>query len=74
MDAAEHPHRPRRPQSGVPADSFAKVAGLWQGRVDRAGQGAGNEPMLIRPDGYVCWAGDPDDLEPALSRWFGMPL
>jgi hypothetical protein len=29
--------------------------------------------MLIRPDGYVCWAGDPDTLEPALGHWFGEP-
>lgn len=56
-----------------PADRFAKVAALWQDRVDRAGQGADAEPMLIRPDGYVCWAGNPDDLEPALGHWFGEP-
>ncbi|ADJ44712.1 3-(3-hydroxy-phenyl)propionate hydroxylase [Amycolatopsis mediterranei S699] len=56
-----------------PADRFAKVAALWHDRVDRAGQGAGTEPMLIRPDGYVCWAGNPDDLEPALGHWFGEP-
>ncbi|OXM52690.1 3-(3-hydroxyphenyl)propionate hydroxylase [Amycolatopsis thailandensis] len=56
-----------------PGDRFAKVADLWPDRVDRAGQGADTEPMLIRPDGYVCWAGDPDDLEAALGRWFGAP-
>ncbi|GAB3745486.1 FAD-dependent monooxygenase [Amycolatopsis oliviviridis] len=56
-----------------PADRFAKVTDLWSDRVDRAGQGAGTEPMLIRPDGYVCWAGDPDDLEAALGHWFGAP-
>ncbi|MEA5365515.1 FAD-dependent monooxygenase [Amycolatopsis sp., V23-08] len=56
-----------------PADRFAKVAGLWPDRVDRAGQGTGAEPMLVRPDGYVCWAGDPDTLEPALGHWFGEP-
>ncbi|AHH97379.1 FAD-dependent monooxygenase [Kutzneria albida] len=56
-----------------PADTFAKVADLWSDRVDRAGQGADTEPMLIRPDGYVCWAGSADDLEPALGRWLGEP-
>lgn len=56
-----------------PADRFAKVAAPWQDRVDRTGQGADAEPMLIRPDGYVCWAGNPDDLEPALGHWFGEP-
>lgn len=30
--------------------------------------------VLIRPDGYVAWAGDPDDpaLAEALARWFGL--
>lgn len=56
-----------------PADRFAKVAAPWQDRVDRAGQDTDTEPMLIRPDGYVCWARDPDDLEPALAHWFGEP-
>ena len=56
-----------------PADRFAKVAALWPDRLDRAGQGTDAEPMLIRPDGYVCWAGNPDNLEPALGHWFGEP-
>ncbi|MGW6841140.1 FAD-dependent monooxygenase [Streptomyces sp. NPDC054958] len=56
-----------------PADTFARVAGPWSGRVDRVGEGARTEPMLIRPDGYVCWAGAAD-LEPALERWFGERL
>ncbi|WP_369394774.1 FAD-dependent monooxygenase [Streptomyces sp. CG1] len=60
-----------------PADTFAKVAALWSDRVDRVGQGADTEPMLIRPDGYVCWASNPDgsthDLERALGCWFGEP-
>jgi 2-polyprenyl-6-methoxyphenol hydroxylase-like FAD-dependent oxidoreductase len=56
-----------------PTGGFAKVADLWSDRVDRAGQGADTEPVLIRPDGYVCWAANPDDLEPALARWFGEP-
>lgn len=55
-----------------PADTFARVAGPWSDRVDRVGQGAPTEPMLIRPDGYVCWAGAAD-LESALDRWFGEP-
>ncbi|WP_053727970.1 FAD-dependent monooxygenase [Streptomyces sp. WM6378] len=55
-----------------PADTFATIAGPWSDRVDRVGQGADTEPMLIRPDGYVCWAGA-GDLEQALDRWFGEP-
>ncbi|MFE0103499.1 FAD-dependent monooxygenase [Streptomyces sp. NPDC059009] len=53
-----------------PADAFAKAADPWSDRVDRVGQGTDTEPMLIRPDGYVCWAGE-SDPEPALDRWFG---
>jgi hypothetical protein len=36
--------------------------------------------LLVRPDGFVAWAGDenaePDlpALEKTLSRWFGYPL
>jgi hypothetical protein len=63
-----------------PAATLASVADLWSDRVDRAGQGAGTEPMLIRPDGYVCWASNPGgradgtaNLEPALRYWFGEP-
>jgi 2-polyprenyl-6-methoxyphenol hydroxylase-like FAD-dependent oxidoreductase len=58
-----------------PADTFAKAADPWSdrvNRVDRVGQGADTDPMLIRPDGYVCWAGT-DDPEPALHHWFGEP-
>lgn len=55
-----------------PDDAFAEAAGPWSHQVDRAGKGAGVEPMLIRPDGYVCWAGA-DGLEAALAHWFGAP-
>jgi hypothetical protein len=31
--------------------------------------------LLLRPDGYVAWAGGSGaDPRPALSRWFGPPL
>ncbi|MEU6054462.1 FAD-dependent monooxygenase [Streptomyces xanthochromogenes] len=58
-----------------PADAFAELAAPWTGRVDRTDRvapGAGTGPMLIRPDGYVCWAGG-DGLEAALGHWFGEP-
>ncbi|MFI9271503.1 hypothetical protein ACIGXM_12420 [Kitasatospora sp. NPDC052896] len=28
------------------------------------------ESVLVRPDGYVCWAGDAG-LTDALTHWFG---
>ncbi|MER0447235.1 FAD-dependent monooxygenase [Streptomyces sp. Edi4] len=55
-----------------PDDAFAKAAEPWSDRVDVAGRGAATEPMLIRPDGYVCWAGTVG-LEAALGHWFGDP-
>jgi hypothetical protein len=49
----------------------AKCPG-WEDRVS-AIPAEGGEAMLVRPDGYVAWAGSPDDgtLQPALERWFG---
>jgi 2-polyprenyl-6-methoxyphenol hydroxylase-like FAD-dependent oxidoreductase len=29
--------------------------------------------VLVRPDGIVAWAGDPDTFEEAAARWFGHP-
>ncbi|MFH8628176.1 FAD-dependent monooxygenase [Streptomyces vietnamensis] len=37
---------------------------------------SGASAVLVRPDGYVAWAGGPDDLAGltrALRRWFGAP-
>ncbi|GAA4236402.1 FAD-dependent monooxygenase [Actinomadura meridiana] len=56
-----------------PSGEFSEVAALWSDRVNHAGKAAATEPMLIRPDGYVCWAGDPTVLESALHHWFGKP-
>ena len=46
----------------------------WEDRVDAAPADT-SEPMLVRPDGYVAWAGSPADggLHLALKRWFGQP-
>ncbi|MFC0438722.1 FAD-dependent oxidoreductase [Kutzneria buriramensis] len=46
------------------------VVAAWADRVD-AEQVSG-EGRLVRPDGYIAWAGgDPDELRTALARWFG---
>lgn len=46
----------------------------WYDRVHRVTATADDAPapaLLIRPDGYVAWAGaDPDSLKTALTRWF----
>ncbi|GAA0378541.1 FAD-dependent monooxygenase [Streptomyces blastmyceticus] len=44
----------------------------WRDRVDVSAPHEG-ESVLIRPDGYVCWAGTTNTpgLTDALTRWFG---
>ncbi|WP_405164391.1 FAD-dependent monooxygenase [Nocardia sp. NBC_01499] len=59
-----------------PADKLAELVAPRSDRVDRTGQGADTEPMLIRPDGYVCWTAGADygtdELESSLAHWFGV--
>jgi aromatic ring hydroxylase-like protein len=59
-----------RPLLIDPAGKLAKTARPWAGRVDIR---KGDRAMLIRPDGYVAWAGEDTDkgLKDALRRWFG---
>lgn len=47
-------------------------ASLPAGWADRVETREGAEPQLVRPDGYVAWAGGPG-LVAALHRWFGPP-
>ena len=53
---------------------LAATAEAWHDRVRRVTATADDAPapaLLIRPDGYVAWAGDdPDGLKAALTRWF----
>jgi hypothetical protein len=51
----------------------AAYAGAWELPV--VGVVEAPAAVLIRPDGYVVWAGDGTDrgLEDALGRWFGAP-
>ncbi len=55
-------------------DDLASTAAAWHDRVRRVPATADDAPapaLLIRPDGYVAWAGaDPDGLKAALTRWF----
>ncbi|MFF3697145.1 FAD-dependent monooxygenase [Streptomyces sp. NPDC002221] len=71
-----HPSHPSDPSDlSDLSDASAKIVDPWSDRVDRVARmrsGSGSEPMLIRPDGYVCWAGR-DGLEAALGHWFGEP-
>ncbi len=57
---------------------LAEALSPWADRVDSVAAHTPTPPapaLLIRPDGYVAWAGaDPDGLCAALSRWFGTPL
>ena len=51
----------------------AEYAGSWELPV--IGVVPGPAAVLIRPDGYVAWAGDlaQPGLTDALARWFGPP-
>ncbi|WP_067182256.1 FAD-dependent monooxygenase [Microtetraspora niveoalba] len=55
-------------------NDLAATAASWSDRVRRVTATADDSPapaLLIRPDGYVAWAGgDPDSLKSALTRWF----
>jgi 2-polyprenyl-6-methoxyphenol hydroxylase-like FAD-dependent oxidoreductase len=53
-------------------DNLAATAEPWHDRVRHVTATAADaSALLIRPDGYVAWAGtDPDGLKAALTRWF----
>jgi 2-polyprenyl-6-methoxyphenol hydroxylase-like FAD-dependent oxidoreductase len=55
-------------------NDLATTAEAWSDRVIHVTATADDAPapaLLIRPDGYVAWAGaDPDGLKAALARWF----
>ncbi|MER6584077.1 hypothetical protein ABT267_51000, partial [Nonomuraea sp. NPDC001023] len=69
--------RPATGPGGLPGgDALAAAAAPWFDRVRHvAATAAADAPapaLLVRPDGYVAWAGaGPDGLRAALARWFG---
>lgn len=71
--------RPGRPVLLVLADraDLVDAAAGWAARVDVVAATTARPPadaVLIRPDGYVAWAGGPaDGLPQALRTWFGEP-
>jgi 3-(3-hydroxy-phenyl)propionate hydroxylase len=59
------------PWSGRVRMVHARSDGVWELPV--LGPVAPVPAVLIRPDGYVAWAGEPTDpdLPQALATWFG---
>ncbi|MEV0677563.1 FAD-dependent monooxygenase [Actinosynnema sp. NPDC050436] len=57
--------------------ALRSAARPWVDRVDVHAATTPTPPadgVLVRPDGYVAWAGTaPEDLTHALRRWFGVP-
>jgi 3-(3-hydroxy-phenyl)propionate hydroxylase len=52
----------------------AHYTGAWE--LPAVGLVSGPAAVLIRPDGYVAWAGDRVDagLTDALATWLGPPI
>jgi flavin-dependent dehydrogenase len=52
----------------------ARYDGTWE--LPALGRVAAPGPVLIRPDGYVAWVGDPPtvELSDALTQWFGSAI
>jgi hypothetical protein len=59
------------------ADRVQQIDASYEGEWELPVLGAVSTPtaVLIRPDGYVAWVGEPADpgLGEALTRWFGAP-
>ena len=59
-----------------PAGRGATAGAGWEDRIalGETGRAPDDTRVLVRPDGYVAWAGPvPADPRPACERWFGAP-
>jgi hypothetical protein len=69
--------RSNRLGTGAWADRVRRIDALYAGRWELPVVGSVPSPaaVLVRPDGYVAWAGDTTGLglREALTRWFGEP-
>src|SRR5262249_29237126 len=75
---AELMHEGRGVFVDVGDGTLSRNAATWSGRVKAIKAvclgGAPAEGLLIRPDGYVAWAGTQAmGLKQSLQRWFGAP-
>jgi 3-(3-hydroxy-phenyl)propionate hydroxylase len=61
------------PWAGRVQSIDARYSGAWE--LPAIGEVTAPGAVLIRPDGYVAWVGDPDqpELADALTTWFGPP-
>jgi 2-polyprenyl-6-methoxyphenol hydroxylase-like FAD-dependent oxidoreductase len=63
------------PDRGALIDPTGALAGTARDWSDRVEVRSGERAVLVRPDGYVCWAsdepGDVTGLADALAQWFG---
>lgn len=67
--------------NGAGAGALCATVEPWSDRVvfvagppEAGGPLPAGQALLVRPDGYVAWAGPrPDGLPEALIRWFGFP-
>ncbi|MFI5817392.1 FAD-dependent oxidoreductase [Streptomyces sp. NPDC051643] len=67
--------------NGNGAGALRTAVEPWSDRVvfvagppEAGGPLPAGQALLVRPDGYVAWAGPrPDGLPEALTRWFGFP-
>jgi hypothetical protein len=82
MPGAGHPLVGKRlfgirlsPARGALIDPTGALAETARGWADRVEVRSGQQAVLVRPDGYVCWAsdepGDATGLADALAHWFG---